>query len=391
MHGAQLFIELGAVIIVLALAARVGDRLGISAIPLYLLIGLALGEGGLYPLGIAEGFIATGAQIGVVLLLLMLGLEYSADELVRGLRATAPVAGLDLVLNFGAGFLAGVILGWGPLAATVLGGVTYISSSGIIAKVVDDFGWLGNRETPMVLSLLVAEDLVMAAYLPFAAALLVGGAGFVVARSALVALVLAGTVLMAALRYGRHLSRIVYTRSPEAMLLGALGLTLFVAGVAERLNVSAAVGAFLVGIALSGPAQQHAQALLHPLRDLFAATFFVFFGLEVDPGLIGGVLPVVLALAAVTAATKVATAWWGARRAGIAQRGRRRAAALLVSRGEFSIVVANLGIGAGLDPALGPTAAVYVLLLAAAGPVAARLVHAPARSVRGEPAPAHTS
>lgn len=162
--------------------------------------------------------------------------------------------------------------------------------------------------------------------------------------------------------------------SSEALLLGALGLTLVVSGLAERLHVSAAVGAFLVGIALSGPAQEAARGLLGPVRDLFAAIFFVFFGLSVDPGAIPPVLGAAGLLAAVTAATKAATGWWGARRAGVGSAGRRRAAAVLIARGEFSIVIAELGVVADIEPSLGALAAAYVLLLAVAGPVATRAV-----------------
>ncbi|MDP9021972.1 MAG: cation:proton antiporter [Actinomycetota bacterium] len=369
-----IFLELGAILIALALVSRLATRVGLSPIPFYLLVGLAIGEGGVYSAITAEAFIQVGAEIGVVLLLLMLGLEYSPDELISGMRASAPVAAVDLVANFVPGFIAGSILGWGPVGSVLLGGVTYISSSGIVAKVIDDLGWLGNRESPMVLSLLVAEDLVMAAYLPMVGVLVVGGTVAGMGASVAVALLAAAVVLTAAWRWGEAISRLVLAPSNEALLLGVLGLTLLVAGAAERLHISAAVGAFLVGIAFSGPAQEAARGLLHPVRDLFAAIFFVFFGLSVDPRNIPPVLGVAAALAVVTAATKTATALWGAARIGVGPAGRRRAAAVLVARGEFSIVIAELGVASGLDIGIGPVAAAYVLLLAIAGPLAARAV-----------------
>ncbi|MDP8960786.1 MAG: cation:proton antiporter [Actinomycetota bacterium] len=372
MDAPSLFLELGALLVVLAGAARLGERLGLSPIPLYLLVGLALGEGGLYPLVTAEGFIEAGAEIGVVLLLLLLGLEYSPGELLGGLRSNAAAAGLDLLLNFTPGMAAGLLLGWGVLGGAVLGGATYISSSGIAAKVVEDFGWLANREIPTVLSLLVAEDLVMAVYLPLVGALLVGGSPASVGVSAAVAMAAAGIVLLVALRYGSMVSRVVFSHSNEALLLGVLGLTLLVGGAAETLHVSAAVAAFLIGIAFSGPLQEGARGLLHPLRDLFAATFFVFFGLGIDPADIPAAAPAAALLALATAVTKAATAWWAGRRAGVASRGRWRAASVLMARGEFSIVVAELGVASNLHPSIGPVAATYVLLLAISGPLAAR-------------------
>jgi len=377
--AATLPLELGAVLLALSLAARVALRAALSPIPLYLLIGLAFGEGGLYPLFTAESFIEPAAQIGVILLLVMLGLEYSPEELTAGLRAGWRLALADLAANFIPGMVAGLVLGWGATASVVLGGVTYISSSGIAAKLIDDLGWLANRETPLVLSLLVAEDLVMAVYLPVIGGILAGGTALAVGGSVTVALAAAGLALFVAFRFGETISRAVASPSREGLLLGVLGITLIVAGLAERLHISAAVGAFLVGIALSGPAQQRIHGLLQPLRDLFAATFFVLFGLAIDPRDIPPVLFAATALALVTAVTKVSTVWWGAARAGIRPRGRRRAAAVLIARGEFSIVIAEIGVAAGIEHRLGALATAYVLLLAVAGPLVTRYA---ARSTR---------
>jgi CPA2 family monovalent cation:H+ antiporter-2 len=372
MHGAAVLLELGGMLLGLGILGRLAGRLGLSAIPLYLLAGLAFGQGGLLPLVTAKEFIEVGAEVGVILLLLLLGLEYSAGELLGGLRAAAPAGLVDLVLNFTPGLVAGLLLGWSMLAAVVLGGVTYVTSSGIVAKVVGDLGRIGNRETPVVLSILVEEDLAMAAYLPLLTGLLVGEDLLAGALPVAVALGTVALVLVVAVRYGETLSRLVFSPSDEVLLLVILGLTLVVAGVAEQLQVSAAVGAFLVGIALSGQAAEAAQSLLTPLRDLFAAVFFVFFGLQTDPRSIPPVVLAAAALALVTAATKVATGWWAARRIGVGPRGRWRAGTALIPRGEFSIVIAGLAVAAGREPTLGPLATAYVLILAVLGPLAAR-------------------
>jgi CPA2 family monovalent cation:H+ antiporter-2 len=214
----------------------------------------------------------------------------------------------------------------------------------------------------------------MAAFLPIVAVLLAGTAPLA-ALVAVVAAVGAVTVVIAlALRWGETLSRTIFSRSDEAMLLSIFGITLLVAGAAERLQVSAAVGAFLVGIAVSGHAADRARVLLGPLRDLFGAVFFVFFGLQIDPGTIPPVLGQALVLGAVGIVTKSLTGWLTARRAGVGGRGRRRAASLLVARGEFSIAIAALGVAAGVEPGLGPLTAGYVLSLAVAGPILSRLV-----------------
>ena len=225
----------------------------------------------------------------------------------------------------------------------------------------------------------------MAAFLPVAAVLLAGTAPLSAAVSVILAVGAVTAVIAVALRWGEALSRGVFSRSDEAMLLSIFGITLLVAGAAEQLQVSAAVGAFLVGIALSGDAADRARLLLSPLRDLFGAVFFVFFGLQIDPASIPPVIWPALALGAAGAATKWMTGWLTARRAGVGARGRLRAASVLVARGEFSIAIAALGVSAGVEPALGPLTAAFVLALAVVGPVLSRVAEIRTR----RPVPEH--
>jgi CPA2 family monovalent cation:H+ antiporter-2 len=370
---AGVLLELGGVIIGLAVLARIAGRLGVPTIPLYLTAGLAFGEGGILPLVTTEGFVEIGAEIGLILLLFMLGLEYTARELLTTLRIQAPTAAVDFVLNFLPGVIAGLLLGWSTVAAVVLGGVTYVSSSGIIAKVLQDLGRIGNRETPIILSILVIEDLAMAIYLPIVAALLVGGGTLVGLGTAVLAVASVVVLLLVALKVEVGLSEMIFSKSDEALLLTILGVTLMMAGIAELFQVSAAVAALLVGIMLSGPAAAGARELLSPLRDLFAAIFFAFVGFSLDPSEIPPVLGIAVVLGAVTAATKFATGWWSAHRSGIGPKGRARVGAALIARGEFSIAVAGLAVSSELEPELGPLAVSYVFLLAVVGPIAARL------------------
>ena len=337
----RLLIELGLIVVSLAILARIASRWGFSAIPLYLLAGLAFGKGGLAPLNLSAGFTHIGAEIGVLLLLFMLGLEYTGHELVTNLRSAFPAAIVDFALNFTPGVVAGLLLKWKPLAAVLLGGVTYVSSSGVIAKVLAELRRLNNPETPAVLSILVMEDLAMAVYLPLVAVLLAGGDAGRMALSVSVALATVLLVLALAVRYGGPLSRVLAHQSDEIVLLTIFGAVLLVGGAAQRLQVSAAIGAFLVGIAVSGPMAEQTHRLLSPLRDLFAATFFFFFGLQIDTATLPSALPFAVLLGVVTAATKVLTGFWAARRTGIDRRGRLRAGMALVARGEFSIVIAG--------------------------------------------------
>ncbi len=365
-----LFVELGSAIVGLALLARFANRWGFSAIPLYLLGGLAFGKGGLAPLNLTANFIHIGAEIGVLLLLFMLGLEYTGEELKRNLRVGLPSGVVDIVLNFPPGVVAGFLLGWKVLPAVLLGGVTYISSSGVIAKVLAELGRLSKPETASVLSVLVLEDLAMAIYLPLIAALLVGGGPAFMARSVAIAILVVLSVLFIAVRYGNKISGFTAGQSDEIILLTILGVVLLVSGLAQRFQVSAAIGAFLVGIAVSGPIAEQSHRLFSPLRDLFAATFFFFFGLEIDPASLPQVLPVAIGLGLVTALTKVLTGYWATGKTA-GRHARLRAGTALIARGEFSIVIA--GLGSTLEPDLGPLSAAYVLFTAILGPLATRM------------------
>jgi K+:H+ antiporter subunit KhtU len=367
--GALLF-QLGALLTTLAVLGTVARRFALSPIPVYLLAGLSLGKGGLLPVAAAGEFIATAAPIGVVLLLLTLGLEFSATEFATSLRHHLPSAGVDIVLNAAPGAVAGWLLGLDGVAILALAGVTYVSSSGVIARLLEDLGRLGNRETPAVLSVLVLEDFAMAAYLPLFAVLASGGgwleavAGMAAAIGALVA------AFAASYRWGHHVGRLVEHPDSEQLLLRVLGITLMVAAVAESLRASAAVGAFLVGLTLTGATADRARQVLGPLRDLFAAIFFLAIGLSVDPRELLPMLPVALALAGVTALTKVATGVLAARRDDVARRGQLRAGAALIAHGEFSLIIIGL-VGTAM-PAAAALATAYVFVMAIVGPVLAR-------------------
>lgn len=366
------FVGMGVVLLVLAGLAALADRFSLTAIPFFLVAGLLMGEGGVAQVNIDSDLVETAAEIGVLLLLLTLGLEYTPRELASGMRSTWLPGLADAVGGFVPGFVVGLLLGWEILAAVLLGGVCWISSSGVVSKVLADMGRLGNRETPTVLNLLVFEDLAMAAYLPLVGAALTGGSLGETASTVAVALAAVGVIFLLSYRFGDQFSRLMAPASNEALLLATFGLTLLVGGLAHRLQVSAAIGAFLVGLAFSGPVQERASGLIAPLRDLFAAAFFVFFAFQIDPSTLPSVAGWALLLLVVTGLTKFAVGWYAARRDGVGGPGRVRAGTVLVARGEFSIVIAALGVGLADGAELGALAAAYVLATAVLGPVATK-------------------
>ncbi len=372
-----ILIEVGAVLLGMSLLGRLAALLRISAVPLYLLAGLAFGNGTWITLEASSEFFELGSSIGVILLLALLGLEYSAEELLSNVKRSRLAGILDLLFNALPGAALALLLGWGPEAAFALAGVTWVSSSGVIAKVLRDLGRLANRETPTILAVLVIEDLAMAFYLPLLTIVVMGATLAQGSITMAVALGMIGLILFIAYRHGPVVSRIFPAELPEPLLLGVLGLTMLVSGLAAGVNVSSAVGAFLVGIALSGKVAENASTLLTPLRDLFAAIFFVFFGLTTDARQLPAVILPAVVLALVTMATKVLTGYLAARRANIAELGRWRTGFSLTPRGEFSIVIAGLAVAGGATPALAPLATTYVLITVVLGPLLARLTDIP--------------
>ncbi|MFY9915383.1 MAG: cation:proton antiporter [Nocardioidaceae bacterium] len=365
-----LLLELGIILVALSILGAFARTFGVPPIPLYLLAGLALGNGGIAPVAAASEFVRTGAAIGVVLLLLTLGLEFSTSEFTDSVRRHVPSGLLDLGANAAPGAITGWLLGLDAVGVLALAGATWISSSGIVARLLGDLRRLGNKETPAVLAVLVIEDFAMAVYLPVLAVLSTGGVWWQAVLSVLVAVAAVASTLVASHRWGDHANRLLAHPDSEQLMLRVLGTTLVVAALAEFVHASAAVGALLVGLTLTGETAARARAVLAPLRDLFAAAFFLSIGLVVDAAELVPALPVALALAATGIATKLVTGRYAAARDGVGPRGQLRAGTALIARGEFSIVIISL-LGAE-DPVLGPLVTAYVLILATAGPLITR-------------------
>jgi CPA2 family monovalent cation:H+ antiporter-2 len=291
----------------------------------------------------------------------MLGLEHSGPNLVEGVRERKSTGLIDIAVNGIPGAIAGLLLGWGPVGALALGGITYVSSSGIAAQMMREFGWNRSEVSRRVTTVLVIEDLALAPYLPLLSTL-VAGLG-VVAGVISVGVALAVTVvaLVISLKGQDAFGRILNTSSQGALLLTVFGIALAVAGFSEMVGFSSAVAAFLVGLILTGEVAEAVRRRLSPLRDLFAAIFFVFFGLGVNPADIPPVLPLAAALAALGIAGKMFVGWFIAR--GMSDPfAWKRAGAFLVPRGEFSILIAALAASTVFGPYLQALTMAYVLI-----------------------------
>ena len=366
-------IELGAMLLGLGITAFLAHYLKFSVVPFYLLIGLFLGKGGVFPVELSEDFLNTGAQLGAIALLLMLGLEYSGRELIGAFLERRSVGPIDILANFVPGAIVGYLLGWGLVGAMVLGGITFVSSSGIASQLIKDTGWRKSELAKRVTSVLVFEDLILAPYLPLLTAIVLNLGVMAGAISISIALVITGIVLLIAAREQNALARVMSVSSPGGLLLTVFGSALLAAGVAESVGFSSAVAAFLVGLLLTGEVAAAARLRLSPLRDLFAAIFFVFFGLNIDPSAVWAALPIGVLLAILGAAGKLATGW-ATTRGMTDQLSWLRAAAFLTPRGEFSLVIAGIASVAWFAENLAAITLAYVLVTTVISSVALKLL-----------------
>lgn len=365
--GALELVEIGGILLLLGVVAFVAARIGISAVPFFLLAGLVFGEGGITDLAVSQGFIASAANIGALLLLLLLGLEYSAREIATAVASRKSVILIDL-LNAVPGAVAGYMLGWGTLGVIALAGITFISSSGIAAQLIRDSGFQRSEVARRTVSVLVVEDLAIAPYLPLVTALVLGVGVVGGAVSVGAALAITGLVLVIGVHNETAVARLLNAREPNALLLTVFGAALLAAGAATLVGFSGAVAAFLVGLLLTGEVANTVRARLSPLRDFFSALFFLFFGLATNPADIPGVLPLAAALAILGIAVKMFVGWWIARDMSD-QMSWRRVGAFLVPRGEFSILIAGLVVGVSFSEQLQALTITYVMLTALAGSV----------------------
>jgi len=372
-EASQTLAEIGALLVGLGVIAFIAARLKFSVVPLYLIVGLAVGQGGFGLVNLSSDFLAIGAQIGAILLLLLLGLEYSAPDLAKAFKDRKSAGIFDIATNFIPGALLAFAFGWGPLAAFVVGGIAYVSSSGIASELLRETGWRKSELSKRVVAILVFEDLALAPYLPLLTSLVLGLSAAAGLVSVSVALIITGLVLIISYRGNAKWSRILNPDVPSGLLLTVFGSALLAAGVADLAGFSGAVAAFLVGLLLTGEVANTVRGRLGSLRDLFAAIFFLFFGLATNFAELLQVLPAVLLFVLIGVAGKFAVGWWIAKDM-VDKFSWIRAGAFLTPRGEFSMVIAALAAPAVLTVNLQALTLTYVTLAAIIGSIVLRFL-----------------
>jgi CPA2 family monovalent cation:H+ antiporter-2 len=316
------------------------------------------------------------AEVGIVLLLFFLGLEFSLDRLLSARSQISRAGVIDAAINLPLGIALGLAFGWSLVEALLLGGIVYISSSAIITKTLIDLGWIANEEAEPILGTLVFEDLFIAVYLAVVTSLVLGGANAGLnglARSLAIAFGFLGALLLA-VQYGTaFFSRVLDVTDPESFVLRVLGVVVPVAGFALSIGVSEAVAAFFVGMGFSTSGhRERIERQLTPVRDVFAGVFFFWIGVGTDPLGLGAVALPLAAAVLLTTPAKMLSGYLGGRIYGLSGRRSLRAGLGLVPRGEFSLVIATLA-ASGSTPVMQetiPTFAVgYVLVMSALGTV----------------------
>jgi CPA2 family monovalent cation:H+ antiporter-2 len=370
--------EVGLALTLVAGAALLSARLRFSVVPFLILAGMVVGPH-MPKLGIVDlRFIHSApliefmGRLGILFLLFYLGLEFSLGRLIKAGRSIALGGTIYIALNFGLGLGYAWLMGWPLREILVAAGITTISSSAIVAKVLVDLKRTANPETEMILGIIMFEDIFLAVYLTLVSGLVLSGATSVgqAATSAVIAL----SFMLAILAIGRKvtpwLNHALDISSSEVFLLIIFATLLLVAGFSEAIHVAEAIGALLVGLVLAET--EHRQRIEHlviPFRDFFGAMFFFHFGLTIDPYALSGAVWPALGAVALTLVGNFAAGMLAGRSARLSPRASSNIGLTIVSRGEFSIIMANLGRDGGLLAILQPFAALYVLLLAIMGPL----------------------
>ena len=359
----------GLMVSVLYAAAWVSTKMGASSIVGFLVVGIVLGPGGLLPvfeIGTVTSFFG---ELGLLLLLFGLGLEFSLARFGEGGRATLVAGSLDLV-HLGVGFVLGLVFGFGAWGAAFLGAAVYVSSSGVIARLLAERDLAAYPETERTLGVLVFEDLAMIVVLGGLAVATSGGGW---ARLVAAAVFLACYVVL--LRFGRPVLERLLAREGETFVLMLLGLIVLVAVAAHAAAFPEAVAAFLLGMVVAeSRAKDRVERTLAPWQQVAAAAFFFDVGLHVDVQSAWSSLGAAVVVFVVVTATQLWVGYASGRATGLSVRGSVGHAFMLVPRGEFSLVVAGLATAASNVPgpvaaSLQATVSTYVVLSVAIGSV----------------------
>lgn len=378
MLSPTLVLEVGIAVFLVASVGLLADRLRFSVIPFFIIIGMVLGQHapqfGLVDLTFTESkpFIDFMGRLGVLFLLFYLGLEFSVGRLMKSGKSIVTGGSIYVLLNFLAGLLIGWLMDMPFKEKMVLCGVMTSSSTAIVAKVLTDLKRTANPETEIIMGMIMFDDLFIAMHISFLSGLiLTGGSSFwSVAGTSLLAL----GFILAFLVLGRKLvpsiDRLLQDKSSELFILVVFSLLFIIAGFSETIHVAEAIGALMAGLVFADSKYiKKIEGMISPYRDFFGAMFFFSFGLSIDMYTLGGAVGWAALAALVTILGNVASGYFAARFSGRKPKSSFDIGFTLSARGEFSIIMANIGKAGGLLPVVQSFVVVYVLILSVVSPL----------------------
>ncbi len=383
MHDAHEFLQsLTIVLAVAALTTVVFQRLRQPVVLGYIIAGLIVGPHVPIPLVADPVVVQTLSELGVILLMFSLGLEFT----FRKLADVGPSAGLTALLQASImlwlGFTIGRLLGWTDLESLFTGAIIAIASTTIIVKAFEEQGITGKLRE-LVVGILIVEDLIAILLMAILTAVATGtglAPGPLAATIGRLAAFLVGLIAVGLLVVPRAMRAITRLNRPETTLIASIGICFGIALLAQSFGYSVALGAFIAGslVAESGEAKL-VEHLVRPVRDVFAAVFFVSVGMLIDPVQVANHWGAVLVLTAAVVLGNLFGVSLGAFLTGNSLRTSVQAGLSLAQIGEFSFIIAGLGLtlhatGAFLYPVAVAVSALTTLftpwLIRAAEPVA---------------------
>ncbi|PWT83426.1 MAG: cation/H(+) antiporter [Acidobacteria bacterium] len=377
----HVILEIGLALVLIGVAVSFAAKLKLSNVPFLIIIGMMVGPHAPEIGPFDFRFIETGALIsfmgrmGVLFLLFYLGLEANVTRLIESGRSILTGGTIYIGINFVLGLLYSYSVGF-PLRETLIAaGVTTISSSAIVAKILFDYRRTANRETELILGITMFEDVFLAIYLSLISGIVLSGATSLsgVATSGAIALGFIVGLMVLGRWATPLLNRLFRISSNEVFVIVIFAVLFLLAGLGETIHVAESIGALLLGLILGET--EHAGRMEHlvvPFRDFFGAIFFFSFGLSIDPFSLGGAVWLAVGAAFLSLISVLVAGSLVGRRAKLSAIGTLNLGFTLLARGEFSIIIASLASAGGLLGILQPFAALYVLILASASPLLAK-------------------
>lgn len=377
----DLVFEVGTALILIAFGSLLANKLKFSIIPFLIVLGMLVGphapQIGIIDLTFIESseIIQFLGRIGVLFLLFYLGLEFSVGKLLKSGKNIVTGGTIYVAMNFVLGLLFGWVTGMPWLETLIIAGLMSVSSTAIVAKVLVDLKRTANPETELILGIILFDDIFLALFLTTMSGILLAGSTSVLGifTSVLISVVYMLLFFVIARKGYPLFNKWLNIESDEIFIIVIFATLFFVAGFSETIHVAEAIGALLLGLVFSET--EHRDRIIRlvvPFRDFFGAIFFFSFGLTINPATLVDAIWLALGAVLVTIIGNFISGMISGRKAGLSHKASSSIGLTIMARGEFSIIVANLGVAAGLSPILTPFTALYVLILAILGPLLAK-------------------